>query len=249
VTDTAAYVIFFTAAVFLLAGTIKGTVGIGLPAIAISFLIIIFDPRTALALVTLPLVATNLWQSIQSRYFFPGLKRFWPLIISLPIGTWVGAHIMASMDTQLLIGLIGAIVVLFVATSYLHPHVHLSRRSERWASPVAGLVAGIMGGLSALPGPPTVMYLVALNLSKEEFIGSVGLIWFCGSVPLVVSYTAYGILGPREALWSLVAILPSLTGILLGQWIRNRINQDAFRNVVLGFLALLGLNLLRRAFL
>jgi uncharacterized membrane protein YfcA len=93
------------------------------------------------------------------------------------------------------------------------------------------------------------MYLLALNLSKEEFVAAVGLIWFCGSIPLVVSYAFYGILRSEVAIWSGLAIVPTFMGMLLGQWIRRQVNQITFRKILLCGLALLGINLVRRAFL
>ena len=47
--------------VFLLAGIIKGTVGIGMPTVSVGVLSQIIPPHTAIALVVFPLLSSNLW--------------------------------------------------------------------------------------------------------------------------------------------------------------------------------------------
>lgn len=47
------------AVVFVLAGSVKGLVGIGLPTAAISMLTMVIDPRTAIALGLVPIVVSN----------------------------------------------------------------------------------------------------------------------------------------------------------------------------------------------
>jgi len=42
---------------------------------------------------------------------------------------------------------------------------------ERWAGAMAGLCAGVIGGATSMFAPPLVIYLVALRLPKETFVG------------------------------------------------------------------------------
>lgn len=46
---------------------------------------------------------------------------------------------------------------------------------------------------------------------------------------------------------SLLAIIPSSLGVLLGTRLRRHINEDAFRKALAVVLFLIGLNLIRRA--
>jgi len=92
------------------------------------------------------------------------------------------------------------------------------------------------------------MYLLALDLKKEEFVQAVGLIFFIGSVPLVVFYWLHGVVRPDNVGWSALACLPAFLGLAVGQWVRRRVDQETFRKVLLAVLFVVGLNLLRRAF-
>jgi hypothetical protein len=51
------------AGTFLLAGTIKGIIGLGLPSISLAILIVAFDLPPAMTLLLLPSLASILWQA------------------------------------------------------------------------------------------------------------------------------------------------------------------------------------------
>ena len=48
---------------FLLAGFVKGVVGLGLPTVAMGLLAVTMAPSQALAIVIVPAVITNIWQT------------------------------------------------------------------------------------------------------------------------------------------------------------------------------------------
>jgi uncharacterized membrane protein YfcA len=110
-----------------------------------------------------------------------------------------------------------------------------------------GLAAGVLNGVSTVNGPPLVMYLVSLGLKKNEFVGAYALIALSGAVPLLLSYIAVGLLGPREFGFSVLALLPALLGLVCGERLRRRIDAERFRQLLLWVLILLGINLIRRA--
>src|SRR5262245_4778929 len=54
----------FVAAVFALAGLVKGVIGMGLPTVSMGLLAVVMSPLEAAALLVLPSFLTNLWQMI-----------------------------------------------------------------------------------------------------------------------------------------------------------------------------------------
>jgi hypothetical protein len=91
------------------------------------------------------------------------------------------------------------------------------------------------------------MYLLALDLKKEEFIQAVGILFFSGALPMMIFYWIHGVIGPDNIGWSVLACVPVFLGLAIGQWVRGRVDQDTFRKVLLAMLFVVGLNLLRRA--
>jgi hypothetical protein len=240
-------ILSLTVAVLTFAGLVKGMVGVGFPVVAMSILTVFIEPIVAVGIVSIPVLATNGWQAFKAKNYAFVFKRFWPLITTLVVGTWIGGLAVAQVDTNVLLGAIGAVAVMFSLFSVLSPELNVSSGKERFFGPLTGAVAGVMGGLTTVHGPPVMMYLLALNLKKDEFVGTVGLIWFCGSIPMVISYLYKGVLGSTELLWSLLAVIPSFLGLYFGGLLRSKINQKAFKNVMIAVLFIIGVNLLRRS--
>jgi uncharacterized membrane protein YfcA len=238
--------IIFIAVALFLGGAVKGMVGVGLPLVVVSMLSSLLDPRLAVALVSMSVVVSNIWQSVRSGILFSAMRRFWPLILAFALSTWLGARILVSMDPSLMLGLLGTMVVLFSLLGLLQPDFRLSAKQERFAGPSVGIVAGVLNGVSTVNGPPLAIYLVSLGLAKEAFIGSYGLIALCGSFPLLISYVSVGLLGPTELAASTIAVAPAIAGLAVGERLRFLINPDLFRRILLLVLIVLGLNLIRR---
>ena len=67
---------------FLLAGTVKGVVGLGLPTISVGLLGLVMPPMQAAALLIVPSMVTNIWQLADGRSPFAMLVRLWPMLES-----------------------------------------------------------------------------------------------------------------------------------------------------------------------
>ena len=79
-------IVLIGTAAFLVAGTIKGVAGIGLPTASIALMTLILDPRTAIALVMFPMVGSNLWQLLRSGQIRRTAKRYWLFALILFAG-------------------------------------------------------------------------------------------------------------------------------------------------------------------
>ena len=83
--------ILFVFLVFLLAGTVKGMTGMGLPTVGVGLLSLILPPVEAAALIVVPSLATNLWQAFAGPALKPLLRRLWPMLAAICLGTAAGA--------------------------------------------------------------------------------------------------------------------------------------------------------------
>ena len=231
-------------------GMAKGISGVGLPIVTVSIIVTanLLEPREAIALLVIPILITNFWQAVRAGDLMTPMKRHVPLLAVFLIFLWLGSLMLASFDTKVLFVILGACVAVFAASSLWKPRAEpLTPRTERWAGPLAGFLGGLLGGLTTIWGPPLMMYLVLLKLSKDEWVRTVGLIWFSGAIPLTVFYWSNGVLNPSNVWLSAAACLPGMAGILMGEHIRKWIDEEAFRKVMLVLLFLIGLNLIRRA--
>ena len=241
------FVAIISAAVCL-GGFVKGVTGIGLPIVAIAVMVNFLDPLTTFATLIIPILVTNLWQAVTSRDWKAPFKRFWLMIILFVGCLFVGAELAVTLDSEILLLVLGISVAVFATFNLIKPHERpLAPTVERIAAPFTGALGGILGGLTAIWGPPMMMLFVMLKLDKDDWVQTVGLVWFVGSVPLTYAYWQNGMLNSETAPMSLYACLPGMLGIWIGEVIRRRINQDTFRRVMLLALFVIGANLIRRA--
>src|SRR5258706_13905482 len=73
------------AATFLLAGFIKGAIGMGLPTVSMGLLAVTMQPSRALAIVIVPAVITNIWQTFVGPYLRDTIRRRWPRMASTAV--------------------------------------------------------------------------------------------------------------------------------------------------------------------
>ncbi len=235
-------------AVFLLAGTIKGVVGIGLPIAAVGILSQFIDARTAILLAVFPIVISNFWQVYRAGNILPTIRRFGILAISLAVAMFITTFFAKSVSAEVLVFALGFMIVLFAATNLAFAPPPLPARWDRPVQIVTGIFAGITGGLTAIWGPPIVIYFLASRLDKDEFIRASGILFLCGSVPLLFGYINNGLITAETALLSGAMIVPTLIGFAVGERLRRHLDASRFRMAVLVMFLLIGLNLLREAF-
>ena len=77
----------FVIGVFALAGMIKGTIGLGLPAVAMGLLTLFISPFQAATLLIVPSMVTNVWQLFAEGHVLRLVRRFWSLLIGIIVGS------------------------------------------------------------------------------------------------------------------------------------------------------------------
>lgn len=235
------------AAALFAGGLAKGAVGIGLPLVSVPLIAVFVSVPKALALLTVPLFVTNVWQCLHGGYIGEVLRRLWAVALALVLGIGLSTQLLVNLDEGTLYLVMGLMVLTYPVLSLANPRLRVPLRAEPWLGPVVGLLSGLVGGMSGFFGPPLILFIAGLKLHKDVFTASVALMFLSGAIALSVFLAGHGVLGPDDLAASAAALVPVATGLYLGQRLRARISQAAFEKAVLGVLILIGLNLLRRA--
>lgn len=232
------------AAAFFLGGLVKGTLGVGLPLVAVPLLSLVLPVSTAIALVVVPVLSSNAWQAYDNRLTGVDVRRFAPLLAALVATTLITVPMTLVLPASALNALMAAAVVTAVALMALNPQLRISREREKTAGALVGAVSGALGGISSLTGPVIITYLMALKLRREEFIGNVSVIYLAGAIPLYGAMAFFERLQPVHLLLSAAAMLPMALGLGLGRSLRGRISESSFRRILLVALTVIAAALL-----
>ncbi|MFN3262075.1 MAG: TSUP family transporter [Pikeienuella sp.] len=232
--------------VFLLAGTIKGALGIGLPTTVIAILSQVADPRLAVAIGLMPIIFSNLWQTYREGEWRKTLARFWPFSLALGVTIFIFADIAADVSAATIIMATGVGVVIFAAANLIRRPPPLPARWERPTQVAVGVAAGVMGGFTGLWAPPLVILLLSLRLDKTDFVRATGLLLLLGALPMLAGYAQSGLITAEVFLWSVAMILPTFLGFSVGERARRRMADARFQKALLIFFLLMGLNMIRR---
>jgi uncharacterized protein len=228
-------------------GFIKGIVGLGLPLISVPLLSFALPLKTSVALMTGPILLTNLVQIFEGGRAPKAFKRFWPILVTLVVTLALSSQALILFPENVLYTVLGIMLLVMAALMYFRPTFRVHEAQERIIGPAAGIVSGLLGGMTGMYGPPIMVFLGALRLDKDFFVTTVSMLYFAGGVALAI-----GLLGFEVATWeefgvSAIAMIPVYLGLILGQKLRFRLDQARWSNALLGVYVVTAISFLARA--
>ena len=231
------------------AGVIKGMVGFAMPMVMISLLGSFLSPELALAGLILPTVFTNGVQALREGPSAAGraVREFRVFLIVGMVALIIGAQMVALLPARVLLLMIGVPILIFAVLQLAgwRPRPAPSHRTAIEAG--TGAVAGFIGGMSGVWGPPTVMLLTALDTPKAAQMRIQGVIYGLGAVVLLAAHIGSGILTWSTAAFSALLVPAAIAGMRIGFGLSDRFDQASFRRATLAVLVIAALNLMRRA--
>lgn len=222
------YVIF----VFAIAGMIKGTIGLGLPAVSMGLMSLVIAPVQAAALLIIPSMVTNIWQLFAEGQVLRLIKRFWTLLLGIIVGSiWSIFPTLgqSNLHSEALLGGMLALYGLYGLCAKQMPNLSTK---EKYLSSIVGYLGGALTVATGVVVIPVVPYLQALNLKRDDLVQSLGLAFTTSTLCLAgFLATQTQSMGDLNYAWSFLALVPALIGMWLGKKIRYAISEQRFRQV------------------
>jgi uncharacterized membrane protein YfcA len=215
-------------ATFLLAGLVKGVIGLGLPTVAVGLLGLVMAPAQAAAVLVVPSFVTNVWQLAAGPSFGALLRRLWPMMLGILVGTGAGAGLLVA-DSGRATTALGLALALYGAIGLARFRLSVPRRAEWILSPAVGAVTGFISAVTGVFVIPAVPYLQALGLEKDDLVQALGLSFTVSTVALALLLMHDGAFALPLAGTSLLAVAPALAGMYAGQALRGRVRESIFR--------------------
>jgi len=232
------------AAIFVLAGMVKGIAGLGMPTVSLALLTVTLDMQTGMALLLVPTIVTNLWQACAGGQTRLVLRQIWSFLLLACLTVWLGVHTLTLVDPAYLAGLLGGLLVIYSSLNLAGFRLSLSPTQARWGGPVTGVVNGVITGMTGSCVVPGVVYLQAIGLPRDALIQAMGMLFTSSTLALALALQSNDLLTTDQTLLSTLALLPAVVGMWIGGRIRQQLSEAMFKRVFFIALLLLGLYIL-----
>jgi hypothetical protein len=234
------------AGAYVLAGFVKGVIGMGLPTVAIGLLGLMVTPAQAAAIMVVPSFATNAWQGLAGGELRTLLRLLWPLLVGVCIGIAGGAIILPHSNGARATVWLGVVLVAYAVLGLFKVNLAVPQRGRGWTGFAAGIVAGIISvatGVFTIPGVP---YIQALHLERDALVQGLGLYFTVATAALAGALYYLGEFNLSLAWPAVVALAAAFLGMPLGQFLRGKLAPENFRLWFFIALLLLGTRLALR---
>ncbi|THD70572.1 MAG: sulfite exporter TauE/SafE family protein [Bradyrhizobium sp.] len=231
------------AAAFLLAGFVKGVIGLGLPTVSMGLLAVAMPPAHALAIVIVPAIVTNIWQTFVGPYLRDIIRRLWPLMVGTVAGIWLNSGMLTGPYARYGAIVLGLMLVLYAIVGLTQFSFRVASRDEKWIGGIVGVATGMVSAATGVQVIPSMPFMQAIGMEKDELVQALGVFFTVATVSLAFNLTSAGLLTAATALPGAVAMVASFAGMFIGQAVRTRLEPEAFRRWFLIAMIFLGIYL------
>jgi uncharacterized membrane protein YfcA len=235
----------------LVAGAVTGMAGFGFALIGTAALAGFVGPRTAVAVMILPMMAANLSlvRELEREGLVECAERFGVFVGAALVGTLTGMAVISAVPVRQLSGIIGVITLGFVVLSQDAVEIPLSGETKdrcfvesRSGMVGVGAVSGVVFGATNV-GTQMIAYLRSCGLRRSVFVGVVGMVFLGINGARVGAAWVLGLYPEGVFLVSVAATVPAFVGVGIGKRVRWRISESWQKRVVLVLLTVVGLRL------
>ena len=218
-------------------------VGFGTSILMVPILALSMNPFDALIVAGVIDFFNNIWKIA----LFPR-KIDWsvaiPFSIAGVIAAVIGATITVALPVLWFKKVLGLLLIVYVIYSFYKPTFTLKK--DRTNTLIGGGFYGFIAGFIGMGGPIRGAFLTAFNLTKGYYVATNGVIAGLVDAVRVSMYWWHG-----EDIYSFAwpfvligLIILSFLSALVGRALINKVNAQAFRKIIMVFLAIAGLLLL-----
>jgi len=242
-------ILAIAAVAFTVAGFVKGVFGFGFPIITLIILTLTIGLLDALAIIVVPTIVTNIWQSLSGPYLKDITRRMWLYFVVAITFIWFTSAYLTVVNIKWPTAMLGAVLFIFALSRLLNVSISVPRKWELPLSVPLGAINGMLTGmtgsfmLTGMTGSfmvPSVLFMQAMGFQRDMLVQAMGVFFAISTIALAVSLGKNDLISMQHLQLSLLALVPSIVGLYIGRWIRLRINEERFQQIFLVSVLLLG---------
>ena len=229
------FVIFATA--IFVSNIVQALTGFAGVMLSIPPSMLLFGPDMAIAVINALCWGVSVVLTWRNRRYL-NLKGVLTIVGFMLAGMAIGVKLYSLVSPQIIGPVYGGIIVAAALKNLL---VKPSEKPmSHWLSAVILIGAGIIHGMFASGGALLVVYLAATYHNKYTFRANVAAVWSCLNLVLMFKDFEKGMFNTQALHLMLIAIIPLLLAVYIGNKIHSRINQRMFNYSTYGLLLLSG---------
>ncbi len=216
--------------------------GFGVGTVMTPILVMVMPFSEAILLICIIHWFHDIWKMSFYRHAI-SWKLFAHFGIPTVVASVIGALFVTPNQSDLLTSMLGIFLLIVVGLLYFMPKIKLA---NSWLNgTVGGVVSGFFAGMFGIRGAVRSLFLVGMNIPKEVFIGTTGLISICLDSARLLVYYAQGLSLEHHLYVGMLLFIPvSFIGSWVGHQIVQQFSYQKFRMVVTLFLLIVGVKLL-----
>jgi uncharacterized protein len=223
----------FEVLIVLVAGFFHGIVGFGFPMVATPLFALFLDLKLAVLYTLFPTLTTNIISLKKENSFSDIWREFWPLMVSVMVGSVVGTHLLVAYYYHYYKLIIAGVMLLYLNKERLHLSLSGAvAKEKRGITILIGLISGLVGGMANIMSPVLIMLILELKLDKKRAIGVMSLCFIANKTLQILIFGYHGSFTLDNSIVIALFVLISLVGFWLGNKIHERINEKLYTTLL-----------------
>ena len=222
----------------VLSGSVKGVFGIGFPVVAMAILPLFITPISAITVIALPIVVTNIQQLFSEKEWRRIIIKYRYMALFMLLASFLSSQILTQISVDLITAIIGFALALFAIYSLFNFTLPITTHSS-WQI-IAGASSGLLSGMTGIQST-AIIYFASLDISRNEFVGAVGYIFLVGGLGLSIGLINNSLLNSSTGMLSLFGVLFSVVGFKLGSLLRPYIHSELFKKLLFLLMLIIGM--------
>ena len=222
----------------VLSGSVKGVFGIGFPVVAMAILPLFITPISAITVIALPIVVTNIQQLFSEKEWRHIIIKYRYMALFMLLASFLSSQILTQISVDLITAIIGFALALFAIYSLFNFTLPITTHSV-WQI-IAGASSGLLSGMTGIQST-AIIYFASLDISRDEFVGAVGYIFLVGGLGLSIGLINNNFLNSSTVMLSLFGVLFSVVGFKLGSLLRPYIHSELFKKLLFLLMLIIGM--------
>ena len=222
----------------VLSGSVKGVFGIGFPVVAMAILPLFITPISAITVIALPIVVTNIQQLFSEKEWRHIIVKYRYMALFMLLASFLSSQILTQISVDLITAIIGFALALFAIYSLFNFTLPITTHSV-WQI-IAGASSGLLSGMTGIQST-AIIYFASLDISRNEFVGAVGYIFLVGGLGLSIGLINNNLLNSSTVMLSLFGVLMSVVGFKLGSLLRPYIHSELFKKLLFLLMLIIGM--------